>query len=413
MCAAGIWAYTGGMNPKAFELLKHYIEFGDEDAENLRSLGEEARGLIPEVVEQFYGRILADAEAMQVFTGGEAQIARQRDVMRGWLEDVFCGEYGTEYVKKRTEIGHAHVRVGLPQHYMFTAMEIVWRVFFDRLAGDSTDANRNRQLSSLHGLLMLDLAIMLASYQESYTEQVRRRERSAVEEKLTRAEHLAEIGQLAASLAHEIKNPLAGISGAIQIIQDAMRDDDPHRPIISEVIGQIHRLDATVKDLLLYARPIPPQATSFPLANIAARVLSILREEPAMLRIRTEFDPGPVGATIHADEAQIEHLLMNLILNAAQASPAGGIVRTRVEVHDREWLRFVVEDHGVGMAPEVRDRAFEAFFTTKAKGTGLGLSICRKIVDAHNGTIWLDSERDRGTTVMVDLPRNKIKDDFE
>jgi two-component system, NtrC family, sensor histidine kinase HydH len=401
------------MTPAAFEQLKRYLEFGKADAENIRSLAGEARALIPNVVEQFYGHILADPEALRIFTGGEEQIDRQRRVMRGWLEDVFAGDYGPEYVKKRTEIGHAHVRVGLPQHYMFTSMEVVWRGFFVGLIGDSTSATRRRELSSLHALLMLDLAIMLASYQDSYTEQVRKRERSAVEEKLTRAEHLAEIGQLAASLAHEIKNPLAGISGAIQIIQDAMRDDDPHRPIISEVIGQIHRLDATVKDLLLYARPIPPKATSFPLANVAARVLSVLREEPAMLRIRTEFDPGPVGATIHADEAQVEHLLMNLILNAAQASPAGEIVRVRIQENGSGSLRFVVQDNGVGMPPEVRDRAFEAFFTTKAKGTGLGLSICRKIVDAHNGTISLDSERGGGTTVMVDLPRNKSNNSFE
>ena len=109
---------------------------------------------------------------------------------------------------------------------------------------------------------MLDLAVMLESYQESYAEQVRRSERSAVEEKLTRAEHLAEIGQLAASLAHEIKNPLAGISGAIQVFRDTMPHNNPHRPILTEILGQINRLDATVKDLLLYARPLPPKSAS-------------------------------------------------------------------------------------------------------------------------------------------------------
>lgn len=401
------------MDPTAFKQLQRYVGFSEADAENIRALACDARPVIPEVVEQFYRHILEDPEARRVFIGGNEQIDRQRKVLHRWLEEIFEGNYGPHYVAKRTEIGHAHVRVGLPQHYMITAMEIVWRALYSGLMRESNDANRPRQLSSLHALLMLDLAIILASYQESHTEQVRRRERSAVEEKLTRAEHLAEIGQLAASLAHEIKNPLAGISGAIQIIQDAMTKDDPHRPIISEVIGQIHRLDATVKDLLLYARPIPPRASSFPLANAVARVLSVLREEPAMLRVQIEFDPGPAGATLHADEAQIEHLLMNLILNAAQASAAGETVRTRIEENGDDLLRFVVEDDGVGMPPEILDRAFEAFFTTKAKGTGLGLSICRKIVDAHNGRIRLDSRRDRGTTVTVDLPRSRILDDTE
>lgn len=401
------------MDPDAFKRLERHLGFAETDVENIRALAPDALAVIPEVVDQFYRHILDDPEARRVFTDGDEQIKRQREVLRGWLREVFDGNYGAEYVKKRTKIGHTHVRVGLPQHYMFTAMEVVWRGLFAGLMPDSKDAVRQRQLSSLHTLLMLDLAIMLSSYQESHIEQVRRRERSAVEEKLTRAEHLAEIGQLAASLAHEIKNPLAGISGAIQIIQDAMAANDPHRPIISEVIGQIHRLDATVKDLLLYARPIPPRASSFRLANVVARVLSILREEPAMLRIRTEFDPGPAGASLHADEAQIEHLLMNLILNAAQASPSGETVRARVEENGKDSLRFIVEDNGVGMPPEVLDRAFEAFFTTKAKGTGLGLSICRKIVDAHNGTIQLDSERNRGTTVTVDLPRSKGRETTE
>jgi len=395
------------MKPSSFEHLKRYVGFDETDVRNIRALAADARPILPNVVDRFYQHILDDREARRVLTGGEDQLNRLRGLLGQWLQDIFDGEYDAGYVKKRTEIGHAHVRVGLPQHFMFTAMEIVWRTLFEGLQEQPGDAVRLRQLSSLHALLMLDLAIMLASYQESYTEQVRRRERSAVEEKLTRAEHLAEIGQLAASLAHEIKNPLAGISGAIQIIQDAMTEDDPHRPIISEVIGQIHRLDATVKDLLLYARPIPPRASSFVLANLVARVLSILREEPTMQRIRTEFDPGPAGATLNADEAQIEHLLMNLILNAAQASQEGETVRTRIEENGAKSLRLIVEDNGAGMAPEVLDRAFEAFFTTKAKGTGLGLSICRKIVDAHSGTIRLDSRRKVGTTVIVDFPRGE------
>lgn len=125
-----------------------------------------------------------------------------------------------------------------------------------------------------------------------------------------------------------------------------------------------------------------------------------------MQNLQVEFDAGPDGAALYADEAQIEHLLMNLVLNAAQASPQGGVIRLRIEPKDGQ-LRFIVEDGGLGMSSEVRDRAFEAFFTTKAKGTGLGLSICRKIVDAHDGSIRLESEEGHGTIVLVDLPRRQ------
>ena len=247
------------------------------------------------------------------------------------------------------------------------------------------------------------MGVKVQSYKETYADRIRRSERSAVEEKLTRAEHLAEIGQLAASLAHEIKNPLAGISGAIQIIRDAMPADDPHQPIVTEILGQIRRLDATVKDLLQYARPTPPRLTEFSLDRKIARILQVLGEEPSLRQIRVECEVVPLGVSVYADDAQIEQLIFNLLLNAAHASEDGGVIRLAVmERNDR--VQLVVTDSGRGMTPEVQDRAFEPFFTTKAKGTGLGLSICRRIAEAHGGTIELQTELGQGTTVKVNLP---------
>jgi len=232
---------------------------------------------------------------------------------------------------------------------------------------------------------------------------VRATERSAVEEKLTRAEHLAEIGQLAASLAHEIKNPLAGISGAIQVMRDAMEPGNPHHPIVTEILGQIRRLDATVKDLLQYARPMPPRATRFRIGDAVTRVLTVLREEPALHGVSIEHDSAGGDTIVRADDAQIEQLLMNLLINAAHASNPGNTIRLEAERHGR-FVRLRVADQGAGMTPAVRDQAFEAFFTTKAKGTGLGLSICRRIVEEHGGRIRLESEPGQGTIVTVDLP---------
>jgi signal transduction histidine kinase len=394
--------YNKGMHESALEDMKQSIGFTDEDAARVRSLSHHAARLAPAVVERFYDELLRQPGAAVVFSGGAEQIHRLRETLSDWLGEVFAGVYDRDYFEKRLRIGRAHVRVGLAQHFMVAGMEIIWTELERGLSaggGDGTEA----ALRSLHKALMLDLAIMLESYKESHSEQARTLERRAVKEQLTRAEHLAEIGQLAASLAHEIKNPLAGISGAIQIMRDGMRADDPHRPIVNEILGQISRLDATVKDLLFYARPNPPRATTLGLSDVVTRVLTLLREEPSLQRVRIIHEPGPPDAAIHADDTQIEQLLMNLILNAAHASPDGGAVHLRI-TKNADRVRLTVTDKGTGMAPDVRDQAFEPFFTTKAKGTGLGLSICRRIVDAHGGSIELESELGRGTRVIVDLP---------
>ena len=330
-------------------------------------------------------------------------IQRQGREFSSWLNAVFEGRFDQARSDLLLRVGAAHVRARVPQHFIVTAIEVVWREL-DRVIRRADPPGVTEKLASLHKLLMLELAIMLESYKEAHSELVRKSERTAVAEKLTRAEHLGRIGQLAASLAHEIKNPLAGISGAIQIIRDAMSPDDPHQPIVTEILGQIKRLDATVKDLLMYARPTPRQAAEFPLGEVVTRALKVLREEPALQRVRVEYMPVPDHATVLADDRQLEQLIINLLINAAHASDDGGVINVAV-TPDTDRISLTVEDTGRGMTPEVRDQAFEPFFTTKAKGTGLGLSICRRIVEAHGGSIELESAVDVGTVVTVILPR--------
>lgn len=385
--------------------LQASVGFGESDAANIRALAPHIAPVLPEVIDNFYARLLASEGARSVFTGGEAQIAALRGVLSTWLEELLAGPYDATYYEKRRRIGSAHVRVGLPQHYMFTGMELIWQDLERKIRARGI-SGEDEKLRSVHKALMLDLAVMLESYKQSYSEQVRDFERSAVEEKLTRAEHLAEIGQLAASLAHEIKNPLAGISGAIQIIRDGMDAEHPHQPIVTEILGQIRRLDATVKDLLHYARPTQPRAVPVDLDAVIRRVLTILQEEPALHRVRMRYE-GPRGAvTVLADEPQLEQLLLNLLLNAAHASRDGDAITLGVEQNART-VQLTVHDHGEGMVPDVRARAFEPFFTTKAKGTGLGLSICRRIVELHGGDIQLESEAGQGTTVRIVLPSGR------
>ena len=390
------------MPQPALERMQEYIGFTKRDVANVRALGPHVAAHTGAVIEAFFREVLKLPDAGVVFSGGEPQIKAQRRVMAAWLESLFEGPYDAAYFEARRSIGKAHLKIGLRQEYMITGMEVIWQELQRRLRASALP-DVNAKLVSLHKLLMLELGIMLRSYQESYAERIREMERSAVEEKLTRAEHLAQIGQLAASLAHEIKNPLAGISGAIQIIREGMAEGNPHRSIIAEILAQIRRLDEAVKDLLVYSRPNPPKLREFDLNDAVRSVLTVLQQEPALQAVHVVFDPEDEVVRVEADRAQIEQLIMNLLINAAQATPDGDIVRLAVLI-DEDCGILTVEDAGEGMDPDVLERAFEPFFTTKAKGTGLGLPICRRIVEAHEGSIELISTAGEGTRAVVSLP---------
>lgn len=395
--------YNDGMSGSRFDEMKRFVRFSDADAINVRSLRDAIAPRIIEIIDHFYEQVFRHTGARAVFVGGDEQLANVRRMMAQWLDELLQGTYDDAYYFARLKIGRTHVRIGLSQHYTLLGMDLI-RQELDRLVCESSVDDPQQKLASLNKLLALELTVMLESYKESYSEQIREAERSAVEERLTRAEHLAEIGQLAASLAHEIKNPLAGISGAIQIIRDSLPDDAPHRPIITEILGQIARLDATVKDLLLYARPTPPKPTPVAVAQMVKRLLTLLGEEPSLQRVRIDHDGATSSpAVIDADGGQIEQLLMNLLINAAHASQDGGVIRISV-LRDNESVRLIVQDWGKGMSPQVRDRAFEPFFTTKARGSGLGLSICRRIAETNGADMKIESVSDQGTTVTIIFP---------
>ncbi len=384
-----------------FEDLLHYVGFESPDAARIQALAPFARPLFPHMVERFYAEIIRHPGAAAVFSSPE-QIGRLRHKLAEWLDSLFVGVYDDAYLRRHSEIGRVHVRVGMDQHFMFGAMEIIWQEFESGLrASGAPDVEGG--LRSLHKLLSVELGIMLETYKESYAQWVRERERISLQDRLSRAEHLASVGQLAASLAHEIKNPLAGISGAIQVIRDGMAGDDDRRPILSEVLRQIDRLDGTVRDLLFYARPKPPDFSPCDLNQLTLHVLAALRAEPQLGRVRVEFLEASPTPEVLADEHQMEQLLINLLLNAAQASPEGGAVELRLRC-DEKHVHLEVRDHGHGMSDDVRRRALEPFFTTKSKGTGLGLPICLQIVSVHGGALHIRSAPGAGTSVFVQLP---------
>lgn len=382
--------------------MKQYVGFDEADARALMELKAPLSGCFSEVIEVFYTTLSRHPRAKAVFAIDPGMIERLKKSLRLWLTELFEGRYDDAYYDRRARIGRTHVRVDLPQHYMFTAMNVV-RLGLATKIRELKPPDIDRKLGALHKLLDIELAIMNETYREDLVSRLQAIEQDHYQTKLNKSEHLAAVGELAASLAHEIKNPLAGISGAIQILGQELDDDHPHKEIIEEALRQIDRLDAAVKDLLIYARPKPPVTAPVPIYQLLQRALVLLREEPAFRGVRIECNPADSESAMEIDEAQIQQVLTNLLINAAHACQNGGTIQCRV-LPAATSKKIVIEDDGIGMTRDVLDRAFEPFYTTKAKGTGLGLAICKRIVESHGGTITLDSRPGHGTRVTVELP---------
>jgi len=217
-----------------------------------------------------------------------------------------------------------------------------------------------------------------------------------------RTQSLAVVGELAATVAHEIKNPLAGISGAIQVLAEGMPKNDARREIVGEILDQVRRLDTTVRDLLNFARPITPVPQLFELAASIDGVWRMLAPQRGAESIRFSIE-GDRGATVHGDPHLLRQVWTNLLQNAVEAMSKGGDLR--VILRDGASLQVVFQDKGSGIDPAGIEKIWRPFYTTKTRGTGLGLPLVKKIVDAHGGRIWCESELTKGTSFFVELPR--------
>ena len=223
-----------------------------------------------------------------------------------------------------------------------------------------------------------------------------------LQEELTRSRTLAAVGEMSASLAHEIKNPLAGIRAAMQNLRRHCPEDDPGHRILLEAINQVDRLDETVRHLLLFSRSWNPRKRVCELREIVDRVLAAIEgvAEFGKISIRVE-DSGGVRADV--DRAMVEQVVLNLLLNSAQAMhDGGGVLISLGGRGEGPWITVV--DDGPGIPGDVQASLFKPFFTTKSAGTGLGLLNCLKIVEAHGGAIALDSRPGEGTRVTLRFP---------
>ena len=226
-------------------------------------------------------------------------------------------------------------------------------------------------------------------------------------QQMERADRLAAVGEMATGIAHEIKNPLACISGAISVLADDYEIHDPRREVVSKVLEQINRLDKTATDLLAFGRPGTPEFTFVDINDLLKKTLFFVAQHPEARNVERILELSRDLPPVWVDIKQIQQVFFNIIINAIQAMPEGGLLTLTTDLRKRGGSDFVLVaicDTGKGITPKTLEKIFTPFFTTKTQGTGLGLPICRQLIEQHQGVIEVESQLNQGTTFSILLP---------
>ncbi|MEO5766709.1 MAG: ATP-binding protein, partial [Polyangia bacterium] len=334
--------------------------------------------------------------ARRAITGGTTQIDRLKQSLIQWMDKMLLGPHDEAYYELRARIGRIHVRIELPQVYMFTAMDRIRVRLLDvartKLVVDSGKAEQ--VATALNQILDLELAVMLETYRQD------------LEVKQRNAERLATIGQLAASIGHELRNPLGVVESSLFLVRQHLGEQIAAQPQVAKHLdrigSEVQRATGTIRDLLDLARNRPPRWRATDI-----RVLVETAVEAALIPGAIGVDIAiPPGFMASIDPDQVRQILVNLLSNAAQALHGHGHVWVDAGPTTDGGTQLRVRDDGPGIPSQDRHRVFEALYTTKAKGSGLGLALCRRVMEAHEGTIELESSV-TGASFLLSFPPRK------
>lgn len=226
-------------------------------------------------------------------------------------------------------------------------------------------------------------------------------------QQMERADRLASVGEMSAGIAHEIKNPLAAISGAISVLASDFAEDDPRREVVAKVLEQIARLDKAATDLLYFGKPGKPAFGWVDANDLLKKTLFFVAQHPEARNVHQVQELTRDLPPVWVDEKQLQQVFFNVIINAIQAMKSGGtlLIQTDLRQDDgRKAVRVLIGDSGPGIPPEELERVFLPFYTTKTQGTGLGLAICRQLMEQQGGEIRVVSKLGEGTRVIIELP---------
>jgi len=226
-----------------------------------------------------------------------------------------------------------------------------------------------------------------------------------MEEQVKQAEMLATIGQMSASMAHELRNPMASIKGSVQFLNDELHLDQNHQRLMEIILKESDRLNMIITDFLDYAKPKPPTKEKCPIPDLVQETIILIQNNQEFRKdIKIITDVPPSLPPIEADPGQIKQVFWNLAINACQAMPGGGILQLRIRQDGDNFLLIEFADTGLGIAVDKIKKLFHPFYTTKEKGMGLGLSIAYRIIEEHMGKIEVISAPGEGSNFKVFLP---------
>lgn len=375
---------------------KRFICLTREDEKILAELRPTFIAHAEEVADAFYAHLL-EFEPLREFLSDPTLIIRLKNVQKKYLISLTSGSYEMEYLEDRLKIGRTHEVVGLlPQWYMGTYsfyIDLLTPLVIEQYQGDRDQVIR--ACHALSKLMNLDAQIVLEVYFDA-------RQQKAVE----RSERLAAVGELAASIAHEVRNPLAGMKGALEVLRKGLSSDPAKREVMDELVAQIVRLEILVRDLLTFAQPRPLNRQPVKVHELLDRVVRFVQEGFDSTEIEVRQIYQAKNDTLSIDAQQLEQVFLNLIDNAVQSMEEGGRLTLKTRGTDQSVM-ITFADTGKGIPPANLQRIFHPFFTTKHRGSGLGLSIVQKIVEAHNGSLDVESTLGEGTEVTIQLPRKE------
>lgn len=371
------------MSETLFEELKRYVGFTEADGEQLRRLEPLVSPHFQQISEVFYDRILEHEGARAALVGGESKVGHLKVTLQQWLKQFFVGPWDESYYERRARIGRVHVRISLPQHYMFGAMHVLARelyAIYDALPAPEAAPAR----LATQKLIDLELAIMLHTYREDLMSQQ------------ARSERLSTFGQLVGSIGHELRNPLGVIETSTYILRSQQGLDDRGKKHVDRIEAQVRLANEIVSKLLDMIRDKPLAREPINLDTMARDVAETIKRPESVT-----FDLSALErvAPIQGDPVQVRQVLTNLLQNAVDALPGGGTIKVSAGA-EKQGVTVHVEDSGAGVLPELGRRLFEPLVTSKPSGVGLGLALVKRIAERHGGTVEVGRSASLGGAIF-------------
>jgi two-component system, NtrC family, sensor histidine kinase HydH len=373
-----------------FEELKRYVGFGPDDEAALRGLHAIVAPDFERIASLFYQRILEHDQARKALEGGESQVGRLKVTLVGWMDKLLHGPWDEDYYQLRCRIGRVHVRISLPQHYMFGAMNVLRQELNSRVDASflHDPARLARTRAALSKMLDLELAIMLHTFREDLLAREARHER------------LVTFGQLVGSLGHELRNPLGVIESSLFILKGRVGEDERVQKHVNRIGEQLGIANTIISDLLDMIRDKPLTRESLALGEVVQAACELVSHRPEVTLTTRGLE---ALRKVEGDAGQLRQVFVNLVTNSVQAVGPSGTIEVIGRRTDAA-VEVAVEDSGPGIDADTRRRLFEPLVTTKAKGVGLGLALVKRIVERHGGTIRYEPREGLGARFVVRLP---------